>query len=286
MKIFTIALLALSLNLSAQIPSYLNANASAQPDNVCAGNSIQLSANVTGGSQNYTYTWSSIPEGFTSIEREPVVSPQVSTVYYVEVNDGSNTATGNVTVTVRPAPVINLMPENVSGFEITSEHNLSTCPFNSIKLDAKNPGCSYLWSTGSTDQTILAQTSGITFDYQEFTVLVTDPITGCSSSDFISVNFDYSFCAYGLDEKSLNDQIKVYPNPSNNGLFFIELEEANKVQTEVYTSTGLLIRSFEVSRISGSKEGYIDLSDEASGLYLLKLCDGGSTFFKKLIIQR
>ena len=84
--------------------SALASNASANPSTVCAGTSTQLAANATGGSGSYTYSWSSSPGTFTSAAASPTVTPAVTTVYTVVVNDGFNSTSSNITVTVNPVP--------------------------------------------------------------------------------------------------------------------------------------------------------------------------------------
>ncbi len=80
--------------------SVLGVNPSAEPDALCAGEGAQLFPNASGGSGTYSYNWISDPVGFTSEEANPLVSPTVSTTYTVVVDDGYNTVTGSVTVTV------------------------------------------------------------------------------------------------------------------------------------------------------------------------------------------
>jgi hypothetical protein len=70
------------------------------------GASVQLNASPLGGSGTYTYSWTSVPVGFTSILQNPVVNPIVTTTYTVVVNDGFNTATSSVTITVNPLPTV------------------------------------------------------------------------------------------------------------------------------------------------------------------------------------
>ena len=82
----------------------LSVNPAAVPARICSGNSTQLYANATGGSGTYSYSWNSDPAGFTSLLANPAVSPSVTTRYTVVVNDGTNTISGNVTVTVDPLP--------------------------------------------------------------------------------------------------------------------------------------------------------------------------------------
>jgi hypothetical protein len=65
-----------------------------------------LTANASGGSGTYTYSGTSNPAGFNSTEANPTVNPTTTTVYSLTVNDGSNTVTGSVTVTVYPLPTV------------------------------------------------------------------------------------------------------------------------------------------------------------------------------------
>lgn len=72
---------------------------------ICSGTQVQLNAIPSGGSGIYTYQWSSSGDGFTSDIPNPVIEPVVSTTYTVTINDGMNTATDQVTITVNPSPV-------------------------------------------------------------------------------------------------------------------------------------------------------------------------------------
>ena len=113
----------------------LEVSPTATPAEVCPGAQLQLSANASGGSGDYTYSWTSEPEGFVSDLPDPVVSPEVSTTYFVEVNDGITTESGQVTVVVHPLPVA------------TANSNSPLCQGESISLSAGPDGmASYLWT--------------------------------------------------------------------------------------------------------------------------------------------
>ena len=103
----------------------LSVIASANPPSICEGDATQLNALASGGSGTYTYSWSSNPPGFNSAIADPIVSPTVTTTYSVTVDDGSNTASDNVTVTVNPLPVITFslqsdVCENAGPIELTA----------------------------------------------------------------------------------------------------------------------------------------------------------------------
>jgi len=71
---------------------------------ICEGETSQLNAFALGGSGNYTYSWTSTPEGFESSVQNPVVSPEINTIYHLEVSDGSLTNNTDVEIIVHPLP--------------------------------------------------------------------------------------------------------------------------------------------------------------------------------------
>lgn len=77
----------------------------ATPMSICSGETVDLTANPSGGSGSYTYSWYSAPAGFTSTISNPSHTPAFTTTYYVDVFDGQNTITNQVTVQVIPNPV-------------------------------------------------------------------------------------------------------------------------------------------------------------------------------------
>lgn len=73
---------------------------------ICSGSETRLYALVSGGSGNYTYTWSSNPAGFSSALIAPSVSPSQTTVYEVVVTDGEQSLSGQITIEVQSPPVV------------------------------------------------------------------------------------------------------------------------------------------------------------------------------------
>ncbi|OQX79606.1 MAG: hypothetical protein B6D61_03255, partial [Bacteroidetes bacterium 4484_249] len=92
-----------TLNVGEDIPE---ANAYADPAEICEGESAQLFADATGGSGSYTFSWTSDPPGFTSTEQNPEVNPTISTSYIVNVFDGVFTVIDTAIVSVTQLPGI------------------------------------------------------------------------------------------------------------------------------------------------------------------------------------
>ncbi|PXY01312.1 hypothetical protein DF185_11765, partial [Marinifilum breve] len=124
----------------------------------CAGGTITLDA----GNAGSTYLWSN---GLTT----QTITVSTSGNYSVVVTDANGcSSTDDVNVTVHPNPTVDLGADQ------------ETCAGNTITLDAGNAGATYLWSNGSTTQTITVSTSG------NYSVVVTDA-NGCSSTDDVNV---------------------------------------------------------------------------------------------------
>ena len=183
----------------------LSVNPVADPGSVCFGSSTQLFALAGGGSGMYTYSWTSTPSGFFSSEANPIVSLNTATTFHLTVNDGFNLVSGNVPVSVYPLPVIHLGPSDTT-----------VCIYDTLLLDAGNPGSEYSWSNGDHSQSILISSTGIGFDVQSYTVTVTNA-NGCVDSASITVIFSFGACT-GVVESADAMGCFVFPNPSQ-GVF-------------------------------------------------------------------
>jgi hypothetical protein len=84
----------------------LSINATASPTQVCAGGTVQLNANASGGVGNITYSWTSNPVGFTSNIANPSANTMANTWYKVVVIDNNGSITDSVLVSVYPQPVV------------------------------------------------------------------------------------------------------------------------------------------------------------------------------------
>lgn len=150
--------------------------ADAGPDKtICSGNSVTIGANppISGGSTPYTYTWSpsiglsssSVPDPTVTLSNN--TSSVIAQAYTLVVTDANGCSkTDEVTITVYPAPTVNLLI--VEG-----------CQQNGGSISALPAGgtspYSYLWSpSAATTQDITGLASG------NYRVTVTD-INGCQA---------------------------------------------------------------------------------------------------------
>jgi hypothetical protein len=124
------------VNVTVVTPT-LTTSASSNPSTICAGKTVTLDVNASGGAGNYTYAWSSIPSGFSSILKNPSVTPSATTTYNVTVTSGTNSNSSSTQVIVNPLPIAN------AGADVTISVGQNT------NLSASG-GTSYLWSNGIT----------------------------------------------------------------------------------------------------------------------------------------
>ncbi len=238
------------------------------PDVSCGDTQVQLLANAYGGSENYTYSWTSAPAGFTSTQANPVDTPTVTTTYYCEVDDGNSSETGEITVTVYD-------PVNANaGADIGLELGQST------QFDGSYSGGSgditILWegvanSAPIDDPSLLNPIVGpfADIDVYYFTLTVIDNITGCESTDEMFVDV-----ILGLGEASGSHKIKVYPNPTSGQLFISAKENIERVS--IINVSGREV--FYAENLTETTQ--INLGEFPSGLYFVSIISNGklSTF--------
>lgn len=258
---------------------------------ICRNESTSIRAIAGGGNTEdpqTTYTWTSDPAGFSSSLPDPIVTPVITTTYTVLVDDGYNTTTGSVTVTVNQLPQIDLIPhDNPKVLEI-SPTEIGICVYDTIVIDAGNAGAGYLWSNGSTEQFISMSTSGLSFDIQQYSVTVTNPQTGCIHDAQLTASFTFENCNYGIDENAVDNRLQVYPNPSADGLFrVVVLGLSGDAKLDVYSAHGKLLNSDQIHLVSGSSfESDLQLNNQPGGVYYLRLTGNEATILKRLIIRK
>jgi hypothetical protein len=240
----------------------LAVNPVGQPDTVCSGESVQLYSLATGGAGLYEYTWTSIPAGFTSTSANPVVQPLVTTIYNVSLSDGYTYVNGSTTVVVHQTPFINLGPD------------ATICVFDTVTMDAGNPGSSYIWSNGATERIVKAASTGIGFDFKTITVTVTSP-EGCVGTDQRTIVFDFAACT-GIEENGNESGFRIYPNPGN-GLIHIENLLGNRKCTfSVSDIYGRKVLPEQEILFNGNEKSFnLDLGSEPKGIYFIRISENG-----------
>ncbi len=90
-----------------------------------------------------------------------------------------------------------------------------------------------------------------------------------------------------INEQTLENSLKVYPNPTSNDIIYFELnatENSTKSLTIVNAIGQEIIRK-ETTIISGKNTQTINISSLAKGIYTLNLNNKGTTISRKFIVQ-
>ncbi|PLX12063.1 MAG: hypothetical protein C0598_06755 [Marinilabiliales bacterium] len=165
----------------------LTVTASVDKPEICNGEIVNLSAFPEGGSENYSYSWTSDPPYFSSTQQNPSDYPTQDVTYYVEVTDGFTVIEASVSVTVNPTPVA------LAGEDIEIELG------NTATLDGNASGgsgnYSYQWEPASwlEQNDIPGPTTLLLPQTTEFTLIITDNSSGCISETdemFVIVSSD------------------------------------------------------------------------------------------------
>jgi hypothetical protein len=154
----------------------LSCNPTAAPSELCQGQNSLLFANASGGSGNYTFSWTSSPPGFISDLPNPVVFPIQTTTYYLTVHDGSETCQGDITVIVNPRPIPNAGPDQNVPFGTWTTLQGSASGGSGSYIYHWEPASQLVDPNAQNPQTVSLMASTL------FNLNVTDLVTGCECS--------------------------------------------------------------------------------------------------------
>jgi hypothetical protein len=183
---------------------------------------------------------------------------------YTDINNCTNQDTAYTTVYPAPQPQL---PQDT---QICINHSISLSP-------ALGPAYQYQWSNGSTDSVLQINASSLGTGSHDFTLLVTNPLSGCSERDTVVVIID---ACNGLPHVIDDDLLSVFPNPSQ-GIIHVQSEQIID-QIFIYSSSGKIVWQ---AKNTGQKEFRLDFSTLPKGVYFMLGTSGAKTFRKKLILQ-
>ncbi len=255
--------------------------ATAAPGAICSGEEVQLHAEA-GGTNGVVYSWSSIPQGFTSVLQNPVDHPAVNTTYYVDAFDGVFHAHTSVPVTVTQVnPIAVILPLQ----NITIPSGQSNC-YNAIQsISAAGDGTSFIVQSGGSVNMIAGQKINLLAG------------TRGNNGSYLHAVISTAYCCNvipqapailngvtGIQADGNKPFFKVYPNPTT-GTFTLELNgvsESSKVSVEIY---GILGEKIMKTEMGGSTQHVFDLSERQQGIYLIRVINGEEMGMTKIIRQ-
>lgn len=262
----------------------LSVNATASPDVICLGESSQLNAEATGGSGSYTYAWTSNPAGFTSSSQNPTVTPDVTTWYIVEADDGSEVVVDSIQLVVNEQPTVYAGPDTTYHTSVTLFPTFG---------EASNYE-SLLWTT-SGDGTFNNDTTAACLYYPGAgdiaagvvtLTLTAQPLAPCTGevADEAVIHFSPNV---GVPEEAGEPfALFIRPNPTN-GKVILDLQGLHLLETQLSITSlqGKYIHKEVIATGKNSVSRTLDLSGFPTGIYLVKLAGQQGTIVKKLVIE-
>lgn len=112
----------------------------------------------------------------------------------------------------------------------------------------------------------------------------TSPDVQSPSSDgnFTGISLDWQPSAAGITEKSADASVKVYPNPSTDGIFNVDYATTSSIK--VINLLGATVYEGNTSMNSGSEA--IDLSSFDNGIYIMYVSNGDVVSEHKIVLKK
>jgi hypothetical protein len=222
---------------------------------------------VSGGSGNFTYSWSPVIYLDDPAIQNPVAIPDTSIYYTVTVDDGTFAVTSaQIHITVLPVP----------------ETPVITLVGDTLISDAQTGNQWYRYEEmipGATGQKYVPVVSG------DYSVIVSDTITGCSSLPSNIIPYYLT----GTDRHHVSRNVSVYPNPSRdmvNISYYLQGDGA--VMISLFDAVGKLVQIVknDTKQTAGQHYVMMDGTNLDKGIYYLKVQTTNYSESLKLIMTK
>lgn len=228
----------------------LAVNLTCTPAAICQGDTSQLMAYTSGGSGSYTYLWSPAAGLDNPNISNPKASPEVTTTYICEVNDGSSIISNEMELTVNPLP----------------ETPFITLNFETLTSDAAQ-GNQWYDSQGA-----IAGATGqsYTCTWEDVYHVVVTNQSGCVSDPSNSIHV----VVIGIGEPTDADRLTIAPNPFGEELnITIALQHGTRYTLAITNALGQEVMIVSDNSIAtGSDETFRITGNQLQrGIYFVKL---------------
>ena len=224
---------------------------------VCDG---EIDLTVTGGNPPYLYyTWNNT---FLNIEDQINLCPD----YYVVtvVDSKSCDAIGGHIIISEPDSIkieYTSIPENEGNADGSID----------ITVTGGTPPYEYVWNDGA------MQEDRINIPYGNFIVTVTDANL-CENN--VEVILDFVSSSQNITE---NNQIKVFPNPTNKGYFVVKMDKISEnTNIELVDLSGKSIVKYNSIK---NPELKVNTQNMDAGIYFVRIVNDGNLVVRKIVVE-
>jgi hypothetical protein len=211
-------------------------NAMAYPGQLCMGENSQLDVSASGGNV-YAYSWTSDPAGFNSVIQNPVVTPVVTTKYFVVVESLPCVATDSTLIMVDALPAQPVIHQSGDTLYSSSE-------------------------TGNQWYRNTEKLVGETRSYLPITISGSYQVEVINEEGCISA-LSEAFLITSMSDVSGNLDVRLYPIPSTGLIYHTDLRLLPKIEWMMLGSIeGKLI-------LSDTPAAFYDLSTLPDGIYIM-----------------
>jgi hypothetical protein len=248
---------------SCNLDDSLHVLANAFPGGYCASGLSQLGAYTVGGVGNITFTWTPSQDLNDPTSQFPLASPDSTTLYTVQAEDGQGMVYSPVQVTVDQIPLTPLIVQQ-------GDSLISSAVQGNQWYDSGGP------IEGASGQVYYPMVQD-TF----YTIITTE--FGCISEPSNSIYFLFS----GLDENQSREGIIVFPNPAEDALCVAFSGYAGRsIYIGLTNLTGQMVINMRHDNLCEGEIIKTDIGNLNKGIYILTIKDwNGSLLLAKKVIR-
>jgi hypothetical protein len=230
-----------------------NVTVTASQQTICSGSSVTFTA-----SGATTYTWN------TNATTPTISATPTANATYTVIGSSAASCTIAKTVTVGvvqgPSITISAQPTN------------SFCPGQSGTLVANGANNGFTWTPGGSTFAIIyvAPSSNTTYS------VVGANTPGCTTTQTIALFM--TTCTSVYDPAYVNEQVRIFPNPSN-GVFVIEMPNGAQKHIEVMDLMGRIV----LNTTSVEDRSTINISDLQNAVYYIRLSSNNDSKIFKMV---
>jgi hypothetical protein len=250
-----------TVNISGGI---LSVNILCDPAEICQEESSQLTAVCSGGTGNYTYTWTPAEGLSDPAIHNPVASPEATTTYTCEVSDGVSTTSSSMELIVHLLPATPFI--YLEGETLYSDATEGNQWYDSQGAIPGATGQSYtcLWE-------------------DVFHVKVTSD-NGCQSHPSNSIHVVVT----GVNDPVQQEQMSVAPNPfREEALISFSLQQGTTYRLSVFDVQGREVAVLSDEEVATGYNQTVRFSAAGlrPGIYFCQLITNNSVITRRLVLK-